>query len=467
MRQFSSLAASFLTLAGKSGHTLAQAEESNNMYFPVSFDVGGAVVLSELMQNPDVFNDVLDHGCHCSLLDLNSNQDILGGHEPLDELDGICRQWLIARNCNDRLIGGACYGAAIRDMTYTVYEDLDYIPHCEPTESECKSSACKIDLYYATQIMDWVMWNPFEVQRVTNEGTCQWTELPSVNRVCEGQAPDVQIRVLGETLTHRILNTVELKQECSDAIFDITILIDGSGSVLPPDYQGSMDFIEQLLDMFTISDSSARITLAQFSSDLLTYTTMDNNEASVAAQLDLMRRTQFRKGTMTNDALDQMLNSIETYGRADARQFLLILTDGTSNNGVTNAERLHENDVTIFSIGVGTGIDPQELSDMASEPENEYLYMIDDFNVLNDIYMMLTIGSNICIKAKLDDRGGATGAAGEDGLGLRAFGNSPITPPSGVIEWENPNKFPTDEDVVDVEALESEPSEKSENYRRR
>ena len=82
---------------------------------------------------------------------------------------------------------------------------------------------------------------------------------------------DSRIAASPALLTHRILSVDELKQECSTAPFDLTILVDGSGSVLPTDYAGSLDFIQELLSMFTYGSEGTRVTLAQFSTDLMTY----------------------------------------------------------------------------------------------------------------------------------------------------------------------------------------------------
>ena len=170
------------------------------------------------------------------------------------------------------------------------------------------------------------------------------------------------------------------------------------------------------------------------------HTTMNDDQTDVLTKLDLMRRTQYRRGTMTNSALDQMVSSIENFGRPQVKQYIIVLTDGSSNNGVSNSVKLHDNGVTVFSIGVGSGIDSAELSEMASDPANEYLYMIDDFDVLQDVYMMLTIGSNICVKAN------EFRASSEAPAVSRSFGKRP---PAGVQYWYNPEGGPSAEDVLE------------------
>ena len=43
----------------------------------------------------------------------------------------------------------------------------------------------------------------------------------------------------------------------------------------------------------------------------------------------------------------------------------------------------------MFGIGVGKKIDRKELSDIASDPDEDYMYMVDDYNALNSITEML------------------------------------------------------------------------------
>jgi len=223
--------------------------------------------------------------------------------------------------------------------------------------------------------------------------------------------------------------------------------VDGSGSVLPDDYANSINFIQDLLSLFNISEYGTRVTLAQFSTDLRTYTINTGDEITVTSMIDFMKKTQFRKGTMTNSAINTMNTYIQSFGRPEAKQFVIILTDGESNNGISNVQTFHDNGVTVFSIGVGQGINQDELMEMATDPHNEYLYMLDDFNALQDVFMTLTIGSNICIKADKMAELGINPEDGENMPGMRSFGERKEMPPRGVVEWKNPDGFVTDEDV--------------------
>ena len=52
---------------------------------------------------------IVNHGCWCGKLNNNHlYPELLGGSQPVDELDEICRDWFMCRHCNDKLVGGSC-----------------------------------------------------------------------------------------------------------------------------------------------------------------------------------------------------------------------------------------------------------------------------------------------------------------------------------------------------------------------
>lgn len=70
----------------------------------------------------------------------------------------------------------------------------------------------------------------------------------------------------------------------------------------------------------------------------------------------------------------------------DARKILIILTDGQSSGSVDQpAQQLKSIGVIIFSIGVGSGINAEELKTIASPPADEHVYLLDNFNELSSL----------------------------------------------------------------------------------
>ena len=126
----------------------------------------------------------------------------MGGPDPVDELDEICRNWFKCRNCNDRLVGGSCnvQGTSSREMLlageYTVdynQTSLDEAVCVNSNGDQCSDDTCLIDLYYAKQIRSFMISNgganSLSPVVVSSNATCSAAVLNDNERICEGSAP--------------------------------------------------------------------------------------------------------------------------------------------------------------------------------------------------------------------------------------------------------------------------------------
>ena len=156
--------------------------------------------------NSTVIENLSRHGCWCAKLNKeNPFLEFLGGPDPIDELDEICKGWHTCRNCNDRLEGGKCRGQGVPAMKAHQYllkyndTDLDDIV-CdnESGSDECEDSTCSIDLFYMKQIRDYLMdidLFSFHTQiiEVVDNSTCTIAEKSQVKKYCTGDAPYLKI----------------------------------------------------------------------------------------------------------------------------------------------------------------------------------------------------------------------------------------------------------------------------------
>lgn len=224
-----------------------------------------------------------------------------------------------------------------------------------------------------------------------------------------------------------------LQQQCGHAAFDLTILIDGSGSVQKRDYDTSIDFVQNLVDPMNLSPDNARITVAQFSYFTRFYTAHDSSRGSVDSAIEKLRGSQYRSMTYTNYALDNMLKTILAHGRVDVPQIVMLVTDGKSTKGlkvkdpitkskIHTAQALHDNGVITFAIGVGKSTDKEELKTIASNPDDSFMYDLDNFDALESIRHQIT---EFACKSR---KQAATGRSG----GLRKVNYRQIDPASVV-----------------------------------
>lgn len=99
--------------------------------------------------------------------------------------------------------------------------------------------------------------------------------------------------------------------------------------------------------------------------------------------------------TNTGDAINYALDHMFTPAagsRNGVTRVVVVITDGRSQKTYATklaARRLHDSKINTFSIGVGRNIDHNELQDIASDPDSEYLFMVDDFNALSTLTIRL------------------------------------------------------------------------------
>jgi len=117
-----------------------------------------AAILKTVLFDSDVSSLIQDHGCWCSRLGTPADRKNVRG-QPVDVLDALCRNWFNARYCSESLPQGSCYrqpGAEsyqVVGRSEATADAYSYAEHaCLPAEDECAFDSCKIDLYYATRI---------------------------------------------------------------------------------------------------------------------------------------------------------------------------------------------------------------------------------------------------------------------------------------------------------------------------
>ena len=110
---------------------------------------------------------ITSHGCWCGKLDIKNHPfpELLGGNQPIDELDEICKDWFMCRHCNDKLVGGSCSDGGnsftsrqnLLSGEYTMAINQTYLDSsaCVESSDTCGFDTCVIDRYYANKIVEY------------------------------------------------------------------------------------------------------------------------------------------------------------------------------------------------------------------------------------------------------------------------------------------------------------------------
>ncbi|XP_041860726.1 collagen alpha-1(XIV) chain isoform X2 [Melanotaenia boesemani] len=193
--------------------------------------------------------------------------------------------------------------------------------------------------------------------------------------------------------------------ECNiDAAADIILLVDGSWSIGRTNFRRVRDFLEGLVTPFHIGPNHIQIGLTQYSGDPRTEWQL-NNYTTKEQLLEAVRNFRYKGGnTFTGQALIHVMEEnmrSEAGKRLDTPFFLVLLTDGKSqDDAIAAANRLKNAGVEIIAVGVKNA-DEAELRQVASEPVDLNVYNVNDFPLLSKLVARLV--HILC--GRIDDRG--------------------------------------------------------------
>ena len=131
-----------------------------------------------------------------------------------------------------------------------------------------------------------------------------------------------------------------------------------------------------------IRDNSTRVGLIPFTdtaSILIPLGSINNTQQLTTAINNIV---YLRGGTRTDLALDLVPTAFSNARVNEGiPRVVILLTDGRSNNPTLTAQaatRVHNDNIEVYSVGIGSGINEAELHIIASDPS--YVYLITDFS---------------------------------------------------------------------------------------
>ncbi|KAM9483712.1 matrilin-4 isoform 2-T3 [Clarias gariepinus] len=187
---------------------------------------------------------------------------------------------------------------------------------------------------------------------------------------------------------------------CRSANIDLVLLIDGSKSVRPQNFELVKQFVNQVIDQLDISAHGTRVGLVQYSSRVRTEFPLSMYKTKEEVKAAVMKVPYMEKGTMTGLALKHMVqNSFsEAEGARTATRNIprigLVFTDGRSQDDITEwAKKAKEAGITMYAVGVGKAVE-DELREIASEPVENHFFYTSDFTAIHQLAEDLKL--NVC-----------------------------------------------------------------------
>ncbi|CAG5135397.1 unnamed protein product, partial [Candidula unifasciata] len=183
---------------------------------------------------------------------------------------------------------------------------------------------------------------------------------------------------------------------CKSSSADVIFLMDSSSSIWKPDFNKQIKFLQQVISSFTIGKHATRVGVIAYSDAPITLVSLSDKQTHEYIHQALANAPYITGGTNTAFAIKHARKLFKSSGgaRYDAAHVIIILSDGQSNNlkeTIAEASHAHSDGVYIFSIGIGNKTEAEELMALASDPDDQFVFHVNDYEALSEIKELLAI----------------------------------------------------------------------------
>ncbi|XP_022091528.1 sushi, von Willebrand factor type A, EGF and pentraxin domain-containing protein 1-like [Acanthaster planci] len=176
---------------------------------------------------------------------------------------------------------------------------------------------------------------------------------------------------------------VQILERYQNKPAEIVFVLDSSGSVGEGDFGCEVQFVRHFSKLFSVSPETSRVAVVTYSSCDEIYTDLDYINSPVGKNKCTLLGTDLPNvfyrggGTCTSDAL-RRAHDILAGSRPSADKIVFLLTDGMSNDAEDTLKAATElrNKATIFSLGLGTGVNVDELNGVATSPNSDHVFLL-------------------------------------------------------------------------------------------
>ncbi|XP_071067836.1 matrilin-4 [Dasypus novemcinctus] len=187
---------------------------------------------------------------------------------------------------------------------------------------------------------------------------------------------------------------------CREGHVDLVLLVDGSKSVRPQNFELVKRFVNQIVDFLDVSPEGTRVGLVQFSSRVRTEFPLGRYGTAAEVKQAVQAVEYMERGTMTGLALRHLVEHSFSEAQGARPRALnvprvgLVFTDGRSQDDVSVwAARAKEEGIVMFAVGVGKAVE-EELREIASEPAELHVSYSPDFSTMT--HLLENLKGSIC-----------------------------------------------------------------------
>lgn len=155
-------------------------------------------------------------------------------------------------------------------------------------------------------------------------------------------------------------------------------------------------FVSDVIELFDLGTNRTRVGIVVFSDGIHPIIHINNEFSRVELKRRIMEAPFLKGGTCTGSAIQfvRQQGFSREHMRRNVAHVAIVLTDGQSaqtSKTIAEAKRAHREGIYLFAIGIGDQIDRHELKAIASEPTEDFMFEMDNFDVLPSIKTILAI----------------------------------------------------------------------------
>ncbi|RVE58035.1 hypothetical protein OJAV_G00205040 [Oryzias javanicus] len=181
--------------------------------------------------------------------------------------------------------------------------------------------------------------------------------------------------------------------KCKEKPMELVFVIDSSESVGPENFEIIKDFVTRLVDRTTVGRNATRIGLVIYSLDVYLEFNLARYTTKEEVKQAIRKMPYMGEGTYTGTAIRKATQEAFFSARPGVKKVAIVITDGQTDKREPvkldmAVREAHAANIEMYTIGIVNSSDPtqteflRELNLIASDPDSEHMYLIDDFNTL-------------------------------------------------------------------------------------
>jgi len=194
---------------------------------------------------------------------------------------------------------------------------------------------------------------------------------------------------------------------------ELVFVIDSSESVGPDNFKIIKDFVTALVDRVTVGRNATRVGLVLYSGEaklmfnLARYTTKEDIKQAIR------NLPYLGEGTYTGTAIRKATQEAFSSSRQGVSKVAIVITDGQTDKRESvkldiAVREAHSANIEMFALGIVNQSDPtqaeflRELNLIASDPDSEHMFQINDFNTLPSkrIFCLVTMKDHMFVSMR-------------------------------------------------------------------